>query len=219
MGSHHQTTDAFSAIPLPPTQLHSRPTVDTPNRNTTFNSTTATNGYFAPLPEQPETSVVKKEAKTPKAKKDGEPPKVGKKRGQYKKTILRKQAEAEAAAAAAAAAAAGVPYITPRPLSPIASTRLQPTKPHTTSIQRSGTANHSSTIESLAVKSQRSRDETPADRTTLEMEQELAMLAEEAEEDRIRREEEAADRILKRAQVVKVSWTSCFTRSNGTVIS
>ncbi|KAG0279922.1 hypothetical protein BGZ96_001765, partial [Linnemannia gamsii] len=206
MGSHHQTTDAFSAIPLPPTQSHSRPTVDTPNRNTSFNSTTTTNGYFAPLSEQPETSVVKKEAKTPKAKKDGEPPKVGKKRGQYKKTILRKQAEAEAAAvaaAAAAAAAAGVPYITPRPLSPIASTRLQPTKPHTTSIQRSGTASHSSTIESLAVKSQRSRHETPPDRTALEMEQELAMLAEEAEEDRIRREEEAADRIVKRAQVVK----------------
>ncbi|KAF8945746.1 hypothetical protein BGZ47_002081 [Haplosporangium gracile] len=203
MGSHHQTTDAFSAIPLPPTQLHSRPTTNT---NTSLQATTTTNGHFTPLSEQPETSVVKKEAKTPKAKKDGEPPKVGKKRGQYKKTILRKQAEAEAAAATAAAAAAaavGVPYVTPRPLSPIASTRLQPTKLHTTSLQRSGTAKHSSTIESLAVKSQRPRHETPTDRTSLEMEQELAMLAEEAEEDRIRREEEAADRILKRAQVVK----------------
>lgn len=69
---------------------------------------------------------------------------------------------------------------------------------------------HSSTIESLAVKSAKSRHETPVDRTALEMEQELAMLAEEAEEDRIRREEEAADRILKRAQVVKVSWTISF---------
>lgn len=36
------------------------------------------------------------------------------------------------------------------------------------------------------------------------MEQELAMLAEEAEEDRKRRDEEAADRIVKRAQVVNV---------------
>ncbi|KAF9129647.1 hypothetical protein BGW39_003972 [Mortierella sp. 14UC] len=154
------------------------------------------------MPEQPATNVVKKEAKTPKAKKDGEPPKVGKKRGQYKKTILRKQAEAEAAAAAAAAAA-GVPYITPRPLSPIASTKLQPTNPHTTSLQQLGTVDKSTTVESLAVKSQKSRHETPADSAALEMERELAMLAEEAEEDRRRREEEAADRILKRAQVVK----------------
>jgi hypothetical protein len=42
---------------------------------------------------------------------------------------------------------------------------------------------------------------------TLELESELAMLAEEAEEaeeEKRRREEETADRILKRAQVIKV---------------
>ena len=215
MGSQHQP-DAFSAIPLPPTQLHSRPAAEIPTSSSTNSNpfhSTYSNDYFTPFPEQPDTTVVKKEGKTPKTvKKDANgqpiPPKVGKKRGQYKKTILRKQAEAEAAAAAAAAAA-GAPYNPPRPLSPITSTKPHSSKPHSTKPQstssRPGTVDESSTVESLSVQSQRSAHETPASRAALEMERELAMLAEEAEEDRRRREEEAADRILKRAQVVKVS--------------
>ncbi|KAF9096698.1 hypothetical protein BGX23_010633 [Mortierella sp. AD031] len=204
MGSHHNM-DSYSAIPLPLTQQqHSRPPTETPTDNAPIH-TTYNNGYFTPFPDEIEkmTTAVKKEGKTPKPKKNanGEPPKVGKKRGQYKKTILRKQAEAEAAAAAAAAAA-GIPYIPPRPLSPIASTKSQ-----STASQRTGKADESSsnvsTVESLSVQSQRPNRETPANRAALEMEQELAMLAEEAEEDKRRREEEAADRILKRAQVVK----------------
>ncbi|KAF9586375.1 hypothetical protein BGW38_006119 [Lunasporangiospora selenospora] len=134
-----------------------------------------------------------------------------KKRGQYKKTILRDQAEA-----AAAAAAIGLPppqymLVTTNGNNegvgkislPMLESAASQMRQDEGGKGRFGESSTSPTVESLGVGQSTEMDEEETKRYTLEMEQELAMLAEEAEEDRKKRDEEAADRILKRAQVVK----------------
>ncbi|KAG0354151.1 hypothetical protein BC939DRAFT_508444 [Gamsiella multidivaricata] len=184
MGTHHNL-DSFTNLHLPPTFLSSSqpaPTSSTPAH---------TPSYINSITERVKTDIVKQENGKP-------PPKPRKKRGMYKKTILRKQAEA------AAAAAAGLPLPQPSP----ATSDNQQTASSAAVSAAKGKARAeqpptTSTVENPDVRSRKHGREHAASPTTLEMERELAMLAEEAEEDRRRREEEAADRILKRAQVVK----------------
>ncbi|KAG0054149.1 hypothetical protein BGZ83_011845 [Gryganskiella cystojenkinii] len=139
---------------------------------------------------------------------------VRKKRGQYKKTILRQQQQAAAAAAAAAAATASHPHTEPvqslqtsNPTSSKSRSDVLSSSNMTTSRELQHHSHHhlqSSTVENLSIRQSKSGMDYSR-RTALEMERELAMLAEEAEEaeeNRKRRDEEAADRILKRAQVV-----------------
>ncbi|KAF9204704.1 hypothetical protein BGZ49_004973 [Haplosporangium sp. Z 27] len=154
---------------------------------------THTPSYIGPITDRVKSDIVKQEnEKTEKT------PKPRKKRGLYKKTILRQQAEA-----AAAAAAAGLP---PPQFPPLPSSKRNSSSAahaSTNGNNRAEELSATSTVEGLDVDSHKSKHDHAASPTTLEMERELAMLAEEAEEDRRRREEEAADRILKRAQVVK----------------
>ncbi|KAF9103124.1 hypothetical protein BGX27_010728 [Mortierella sp. AM989] len=151
-----------------------------------------TPGYIGTITDRVKSDIVKQENE-----KGEKTPKPRKKRGQYKKTILRQQAEA-----AAAAAAAGLP---PPQFPPLPSSkRTLPSAAHFTANGKARVEESStSAVENLEVRSHTTTHDHAASPTTLEMERELAMLAEEAEEDRRRREEEAADRILKRAQVVK----------------
>ncbi|KAF9996919.1 hypothetical protein BGZ79_009332 [Entomortierella chlamydospora] len=152
-----------------------------------------TPGYIGAITDRVKSDLVKQEnEKSEKAVKPR------KKRGQYKKTILRQQAEA---AAAAAAAGLPPPQFPPLPESKRASHYAAQSTSN--GKNRGGESSTTSTVESLEVRSHTPNHDHAASPTTLEMERELAMLAEEAEEDRRRREEEAADRILKRAQVVK----------------
>ncbi|KAF8933669.1 hypothetical protein EDD21DRAFT_444971 [Dissophora ornata] len=202
MGSQHNL-DSFTKLHLPPTfpssSQTSGDTRSVPFKITPTAGTPAhTPSYVASSTGHFTTDIVKQESE-----KSEKTPKPRKKRGQYKKTILRQQAEA---AAAAAAAGLPPPQFPPLPTSsrqassPATSPSATPSKENGRADQQSSTA---SAIEGLNVLSHRSSQDNPASPTALEMERELAMLAEEAEEDKRRREEEAADRILKRAQVVK----------------
>ncbi|KAF9348462.1 hypothetical protein BGX26_000144 [Mortierella sp. AD094] len=154
---------------------------------------THTPGYIGAITDRVKSDLVKQENE-----KCEKIPKPRKKRGQYKKTILRQQAEA-----AAAAAAAGLPPPQFPPLPDSKRTSFSAAHFTSNSKTRGGESSTASTVESLEVRSHMPNHDHATSPTTLEMERELAMLAEEAEEDRRRREEEAADRILKRAQVVK----------------
>ncbi|KAF9963883.1 hypothetical protein BGZ65_008160 [Modicella reniformis] len=190
--------DSFTKLHLPPSYpASSQPVSDratVPARTTTALTVPAqTPSYISTITERVKNDIVKQEA-------EKKVPKPRKKRGQYRKTILKQQA-----AAAAAAVAAGLPPPEFPPLpsgskkasssssaEPSASAATVPTE------QPSTEQPSTSTVDGLDVQSQSAHD-TPSPRT-LELESELAMLAEEAEEDKRRREEEAADRILKRAQ-------------------
>ncbi|KAF9957164.1 hypothetical protein BGZ72_002099 [Mortierella alpina] len=185
MGSH-QPTDNYSSIHLPPTFLSSARTTSGETRTVPTKPTppSHTPDYVNTITERVKSDIVKKEAIKP-----AKPPQQRKKRGQYKKTILRQQAEA-----AAAAAAAGLP---PPVFPPLASNSSSKGK------ARASEPSSTATVEGLSVRSQKSSHDRADDQADSEMERELQMLAEEAEEDKRRREEEAADRILKRAQVVK----------------
>ncbi|GJJ78857.1 hypothetical protein EMPS_11216 [Entomortierella parvispora] len=199
--------DSFQSLHLPPTfhpSTSSQPEATAAQRSAasqkTQNPTTTGTSSNAPVGQSAGDGIKTEGERTEKV------PAPRKKRGQYKKTILRQQHEA----AAAAAVAAGLPppecpFPLKRRSTPKSKANAEPplaTSSPTTATSASGSTSqaHSSTIESLNVRPPKTGlDRSP---TALEMEQELAMLAEEAEEDRKRRDEEAADRILKRAQVV-----------------
>ncbi|KAI1314822.1 hypothetical protein EDD11_001647 [Mortierella claussenii] len=215
MGSQHNL-DSFTKIHLPPTFSSPAPSQTAPDaRIVPMKITTATPPhtpiYTGAVNDHVKPDAIKQEVQPEKEVKTSKP---RKKRGQYKKTILRQQAQA---AAAAAAAAAGLPPPQfPGTKTKSATQQQQPQQqeqqqqqtPSGVSISAPKGKNRieepsgNSASETLDIRSHR-LDNDRASPTTLEMERELAMLAEEAEEDKRRREEEAADRILKRAQVVK----------------
>ncbi|KAK3827658.1 MAG: hypothetical protein J3Q66DRAFT_382599 [Benniella sp.] len=192
MGSH-LNLDSFTKLHLPPTYTspsqQASERVGAPVRiNLAPTTTVQPPSYISTITERVKNDFVKQEAET-------KVPKPRKKRGQYRKTILKQQA---AAVAAAAAAGLPPPQFPPLPVSKKSSSSsraapvVQPEPPK------------ESTTETHDPQPQTVRD-APSP-MTLELESELAMLAEEAEEaeeEKRRREEETADRILKRAQVIK----------------
>ncbi|KAF9180489.1 hypothetical protein BGZ51_006171 [Haplosporangium sp. Z 767] len=212
MGSN-QNINPFNNIHLPPTFFTSSSTAtnntatDTAASNTSAQNSnpTAVSGAGTSKANNANTSSAgpantSECDRTESPSKQGKPPVIRKKRGLYKKTILRQQAEAEAAAQAAAQESAAK----------LSSSRVSSSQAGSSSLSkekaRTDGSPISSTFESSGVRTHKSGQDPSASPTVLEMEQELAMLAEEAEEaerEKLRHEEEAADRILKRAQVVK----------------
>ncbi|KAG0252271.1 hypothetical protein BG011_007086 [Mortierella polycephala] len=201
MGSN-QNINPFNNIHLPPTFFTSSSTaINNTTADTAAPNTSAQNS--SPNADSGAGTVsdnISECDRTESPSKPEKPPVVRKKRGLYKKTILRQQAEAEAAAQVAAQASA------PK----LSSSHVSSSQAGSSSVSkgkaRTDGSSISSTIESPGVRTRKSGQDPSASPTALEMEQELAMLAEEAEEaerEKQRHEEEAADRILKRAQVVK----------------
>ncbi|KAF9904996.1 hypothetical protein BX616_001130 [Lobosporangium transversale] len=206
MGTQHNL-DSFTKIHLPPTySIPSSSQTTTDARIIPMKITPSTPAhapiYTSSTGEGSRSDIIKQEINTVK-----DPPKPRKKRGQYRKTILRQQAQA-----AAAAVAAGLP---PPQFPPLKTKSRGQTQIQTQTQTQTGSSaavtkgkaqadepSSTSVAENLDAGSGKQVNDR-ASPTTLEMERELAMLAEEAEEDKRRREEEAADRILKRAQVVK----------------
>ncbi|KAF9437919.1 hypothetical protein BGZ76_010549 [Entomortierella beljakovae] len=188
--------DSFTKIHLPPT-FSSSQSANEPRMvpmkimpTTGSHSSLHTPGYAGTTKDRAKPDIVKQEDE--KSNKIAKP---RKKRGQYKKTILRQQAEAAAAAVAAGLSPSQIPPPEPKHTSSAAANNSAKNKARA---EESSAA----TIESLEVQHMCNHNKASSP-TTEEMERELTMLAEEAEEDKKRREEEAADRILKRAQVVK----------------
>ncbi|KAI8354510.1 hypothetical protein B0O80DRAFT_498518 [Mortierella sp. GBAus27b] len=190
--------DSFTKLHLPPTypspsqQPSERAGV--PNRIIPPPTTSVqTPSYISTITERVKNDIVKQEA-------EKKVPKPRKKRGQYRKTILKQQA-----AAAAAAAAAGLPPPQFPPL-PTGSRKSSSTSAAPATPAAPAVAVQTEQPAALSTETPDTQPPTVSDAPspiTLELETELAMLAEEAEEDKKRREIEAADRILKRAQVVK----------------
>lgn len=121
---------------------------------------------------------------------------IRKKRGQYRKTILRQQAEA-----IETARAAGLPIPVFPPLDSGKSSKNTERRPEVSEEAERKEAS-SATVEHLDIRTNKANQDRSVDRAV--MERELAMLQEEADEDLKKREQET-NRALMRAQVVNVS--------------
>ncbi|KAG0036214.1 hypothetical protein BGZ82_004538 [Podila clonocystis] len=118
---------------------------------------------------------------------------IRKKRGQYRKTILRQQAEA-----IETARAAGLPIPVFPPLDSGKSSKNTEKRPEASEETERKEAS-SATVEHLDIRTNKPTQDRSADRAV--MERELAMLQEEADED-LKKREQDTNRALMRAQVV-----------------
>lgn len=141
------------------------------------------------------TSASQTESKTISIDTPKEKP-IRKKRGQYRKTILRQQAEA-----IETARAAGLPIPVFPPLDSGKSSKNTEKRPEASEENDHKEAS-SATVEHLDIRTGKPSQDRSVDRAV--MERELAMLQEEADEDLKKREQET-NRALMRAQVVNVS--------------
>lgn len=181
---------------IPTTQHHAKGTAYGTQKQP-IAATTSASIQIGTTSQSSVTSASQNESKPATSDAPKEKP-VRKKRGQYKKTILRQQAEA-----IETARAAGLPIPVFPPLDTVKSsknTEKQPEASKEPEPHREPSSN--ATVEYLDIRTNKPTHDRSEERAA--MERELAMLQEEADED-LKKRELDTNRALMRAQVVNVS--------------